>query len=61
MTLTSEASNGGVKGRDHAPDRRTMVYASDTDERDGDRGVTRLFGLGALAVFGARRALRPRE
>lgn len=60
MTLTNEASNGAVKGTDQSP-LSAASNDSDTDERDSDRGVTRSFGLVALAVFGARRALRPRE
>ena len=39
---------------------RTSKASDDTDERDSDRGVARHFGPGALAVFAARRVLRPR-
>jgi len=60
MTLTTEESDG-IRTEPDQGAVRTSKASDDTDERDGDRGVTRLFGLGALAVFGARRALRPRE
>ena len=60
MTLTTEESDG-IRTEPDQGAVRTSKASDDTDERDGDRGVTRLFGPGALAVFGARRALRPRE